>query len=76
MGIRPEEISDKDEHSIKFEVKIDLIENLGFERIIYSSSSNNEIKIKTSENIQSSTLKISFPENKLYLFDKDKNRIR
>ena len=76
LGIRPEDISVKDEHSIKFEVKIDLIENLGFERIIYSSSQNNEIKIKTSENIQSGTLKISFPENKLYLFDKDKNRIR
>tara|TARA_Y100000992_G_scaffold221650_1_gene153812 strand:- start:767 stop:1819 length:1053 start_codon:yes stop_codon:yes gene_type:complete len=76
LGIRPEDISVKDEHSIKFEVKVDLIENLGFERIIYSSSQNNEIKIKTSENIQSGTLKISFPENKLYLFDKDKNRIR
>ena len=76
LGIRPEDISVKDEHSIKFEVKIDLIENLGFERIIYSSSQNNEIKIKTSENIQSGNLKISFPENKLYLFDKDKNRIR
>jgi len=76
LGIRPEDISVKDEHSIKFEVKIDLIENLGFERIIYSSSQNNEIKIKTSENIQSGTLKISFPENKLYLFDKYKNRIR
>ena len=76
LGIRPEDISVKDEHSIKFDVKIDLIENLGFERIIYSSSQNNEIKIKTSENIQSGTLKISFPENKLYLFDKDKNRIR
>ena len=76
LGIRPEDISVKDEHSIKFEVKVDLIENLGFERIIYSSSQNNEIKIKTSENIQSGNLKISFPENKLYLFDKDKNRIR
>ena len=76
LGIRPEDISVKDEHNIKFEVKVDLIENLGFERIIYSSSSNNEIKIKTSENVQSSVLKISFPENKIYLFDKDKNRIR
>ena len=76
LGIRPEDISVKDEHSIKFEVKVDLIENLGFERIIYSSSQNNEIKIKTSENIQSDTLKISFSENKLYLFDKNKKRIR
>ena len=76
LGIRPEDISVKDEHNIKFEVKVVLIENLGFERIIYSSSQNNEIKIKTSENIQSGNLKISFPENKLYLFDKDKNRIR
>ena len=55
---------------------VDLIENLGFERIIYSSSLNNEIRIKTSENIQRDTLNISFPKDKLYLFDKNKKRIR
>ena len=76
LGIRPEDISVKDEHNIKFEVKVDLIENLGFERIIYSSSLNNEIRIKTSENIQRDTLNISFPKDKLYLFDKNKKRIR
>ncbi len=76
LGIRPEDISVKDEHNIKFEVKVDLIENLGFEKIIYSSSLNNEIRIKTSENIQRDTLNISFPKDKLYLFDKNKKRIR
>ena len=34
------------------------------------------LRIKTSENIQRDTLNISFPKDKLYLFDKNKKRIR
>ena len=36
IGIRPEDISLKSNHEIKIDVKIDLVENLGFEKIIYS----------------------------------------
>ena len=34
IGIRPEHISLKNNHEIKVDVKIDLVENLGFEKII------------------------------------------
>ena len=76
LGIRPEDISVKDSHPIKIDVKIDLVENLGFEKIIYSTGSNKEINIKTSDNVSGKTLKISFSKDKIYLFDKNRNRIR
>ena len=76
LGIRPEDISVKDSHPIKIDVKVDLVENLGFEKIIYSTASNKEINVKTSDNVSGKTLKISFSKDKIYLFDKNRNRIR
>ena len=76
IGIRPEDISLKKDREIQLNVKIDLIENLGFEKIIYSTASNKEINVKTSDNVSGKTLKISFSKDKIYLFDKSRNRIR
>ena len=76
IGIRPEDISLKNNHEIKLEVKIDLVENLGFEKVIYAKLSNNQITIKTSENISGKLLNISFSKKKVLFFDKNKNRIR
>ena len=76
LGIRPEDISLKNNHEIQLEVKIDLVENLGFEKIVYAKILNNEIIIKSSENITQQLLKISFSKNKVLFFDKYKNRIR
>ena len=76
LGIRPEHISLKDKHEIQVKVKVDLVENLGFEKIIYAKESNNQIVIKSSENLNENTLNISLPKDKVLFFDKDKNRIR
>ncbi len=76
IGIRPEDISLKNNHEIKIDAKIDLVENLGFEKIIYSKVTGKQIVIKSSENISSNSLKISFSKDKMFFFDKDKNRIR
>ena len=76
IGIRPEDISLKNNHEIKIDAKIDLVENLGFEKIIYSKVEDKQIVIKSSENISSNSLKISFSKDKMLFFDKDKNRIR
>ncbi len=76
MGIRPEDISLESNHEIQLEVKIDLVENLGFEKIIYSKISNNQIIIKSSKNINNDSLKVSFSKENVFLFNKDKNRIR
>ena len=66
----------KNNHEIKVNVKIDLIENLGFEKIIYTKSSEKQIIIKSSENINKHPLTISFPKDKVLFFDKNNNRIR
>ena len=76
LGIRPEDISIKDDREIKLDVKVDLVENLGFEKIIYGKLSDTQIIIKSSENINNQPLKISFSKDKVLFFDKNKNRIR
>ena len=76
LGIRPEDISTKNDREIKLDVKVDLIENLGFEKIIYAKLSDNQIIIKSSEDINNQPLKISFSKDKVLFFDKNKNRIR
>ena len=76
MGIWPADISLESNRQIQLEVKIDLVENLGFEKIIYSKISNNQIIIKSSKNINNDSLKVSFSKENVFLFNKDKNRIR
>ena len=76
LGIRPENIDLNQENEIKLELKVELVENLGFEKIIYTSLSNNEINIKTKKDIKSQSIKVSFSKENIYLFDKNKNRIR
>ena len=76
LGIRPEDIILNSNNQIKLQIKIDLVENLGFEKIIHSSILNNDFIIKTSENFSNELNKISFNKEKIYLFDKYKNRIR
>jgi len=66
----------KKQIEIKLDVKVDLIENLGFEKIIYAKLSDNQIIIKSSEDINNQPLKISFSKDKVLFFDKNKNRIR
>ena len=76
LGIRPENIDLNQENEIKLELKVELVENLGFEKIIYTSLSNNEINIKTKKDIKNQSIKVSFSKENIFLFDKNKNRIR
>ena len=76
LGIRPEDISLDENHEVQLEVKIEHTENLGFEKIIHTKISDNEIVIKSSENVNKHSLKISFSKDKVLFFDKSKNRMR
>ncbi len=76
IGIRPENISIKNDQEIKLDVKVDLIENLGFEKIIYTKLLHNQIIIKSSEDINNQQIRISFSKDKILFFDKNKDRIR
>ena len=59
IGIRPEHIKVDNSQDIKAKIKIDLIENLGFDKIIYSSVDGEEFRIKTSSNIDKNHSQIS-----------------
>ena len=76
MGIRPEDISLENKSELAFKAEVDHIENLGSEKIIYTHIDSIEIRIKTSQNIKEKNITIYLPENKLYLFDDNKNRIK
>jgi len=76
LGIRPEDVSLENNHEIQVDVNIDLIENLGFEKIIYSKVSTSQIIIKSSKHISEKSLTISFSKDKVLFFDKNNNRIR
>ena len=76
IGIRPEDISLENKSEISIEIKIDLIENLGSEKIIYTHINGTEIRIKSSQNLKDKNITIYLPKNKLYLFDSNKNRLK
>jgi len=76
LGIRPEHINTNGDGEIKLDIKVDLIENLGFEKIIYATFKGQEIRIKTSNNISQNLQQISFQKNKIFLFDNNKKRFK
>ena len=76
IGIRPEDISLENKSEISIEIKIDLIENLGSEKIIYTHINGTEIRIKSSQNLKDKNITIYLPKNKLYLFDINKNKLK
>ena len=76
IGIRPEDISLEKNSEIEIDTSVDLIENLGSEKIIYTYLNDTEIRIKSNKNIKDKNITIYLPKNKLYLFDSDKNRIK
>ena len=76
LGIRPEDISLNENYEVQLEVKIEHIENLGFEKIIHTKLYDSNITIKSSENVKKESMKISFSKNKVLFFDKSKDRMR
>ena len=76
LGIRPEDISLENKSEIAAEIKIDLIENLGSEKIIYTHINGEEIRVKSNKSIKDRDITIYLPKNKLYLFDNNKKRLK
>ena len=74
IGIRPEDISLENKSEISAQIKIDLVENLGSEKIIYSQINGSEVRIKSTHSLKDKNITIYLPKNKLYLFDINKNR--
>ena len=75
VGFRPEDISLVNNSEIFTKIDIDLVENLGSEKIIYGNLDGKEIRVKSTLNIKDKKITIYLPRNKIYLFDKDRNRL-
>ena len=58
IGIRPEDISFENNSEISAEIKIDLVENLGSERIFYTRINGTEMRIKSFKNIKDKKVSI------------------
>ena len=75
FGIRPEHFEVSDISEYKFNPKIDLIENLGNEKIAYIKKDNHDISAKIpSQNIIGN--KIGFSSKNIFVFDEYGTRLR
>ena len=74
LGIRPEHFNLSSSSQFKINPKIDLVENLGNEKIVYMSNDNLELsaKISSQEDFQN---EINFDPKDIFIFDEDGNRI-
>ena len=75
LGIRPEHFNISDDSEYKFKPKIELVENLGNEKIIYIKKDNYEISIKipSKNNIQNT---IGFNLKDIFVFDENGKQIK
>ena len=76
VGFRPEDISLDKNSEIFTKINIELVENLGSEKIIYGNLNGKEIRVKSAKNITDKNITIYLPKNKIYLFDENKNRLK
>ena len=76
IGIRPEDVSLEKNSEISIDISVDLVENLGAEKIVYSHLNDTEIRIKTNKNIKDKNITIYLPKNKIYLFNNNKDRFK
>ena len=74
IGIRPEHFNMSNESQYKFKPKIDIVENLGNEKIIYMSNNNFEISAKVSSQINFEN-ELKFDSKDIFIFDEKGNRI-
>ena len=76
VGIRPEDITFENNSEIELQISVELVENLGSEKIIYTYLNNEEFRIKSSKNVKDKKITIFLPKNKLYLFDNNIKRLK
>ena len=75
IGIRPEHFSVSHDTEYKFEPKIDLVENLGNEKIVYIKMNNHEISAKISSQNKIEN-QMGFNSKDIFLFNENGERIK
>tara|TARA_Y100001970_G_scaffold286291_1_gene408085 strand:- start:1977 stop:3026 length:1050 start_codon:yes stop_codon:yes gene_type:complete len=74
IGIRPEHFNVSNSSEFKFQPKIDLVENLGNEKIVYMSNNNLELSAKISSQVDFQN-EIRFDSKDIFIFDENGSRI-
>ena len=74
VGIRPEHFNVSNESKLKFKPKIELVENLGNEKIVYMSNDNLELSAKISSQIDFQN-ELRFDTKDIFIFDENGSRI-
>ena len=75
IGIRPEHLKVNDKSDFTFAPEVELVENLGNEKIAYIKSGTDQLSAKFSSN-QEITNKISFDLKNIFIFDKNGERVK
>ena len=75
VGIRPEHLKVNNKSDFTFNPEVELIENLGNEKIVYIKKNKNQLSAKIPSNVEI-TDAIGFNYKDLLIFDKNKIRIQ
>ena len=75
MGIRPEHLKANQNTQFTFSPEIELIENLGNEKIVYMKKNEHQISAKIPSNVEIGN-SIGFDLNGIFIFDEKGNRIK
>jgi ABC-type sugar transport system ATPase subunit len=74
VGIRPEHFNTSESSEFKFKPKIELVENLGNEKIVYMSNDNLELSAKISSQVDFQN-ELKFDAKDIFIFDENGRRI-
>jgi len=75
VGIRPEHLKANQENQFSFNPEIELIENLGNEKIAYMKKDEHQLSAKIPSNIEIGN-KIGFDLNDIFIFDENGKRLK
>ena len=75
VGIRPEHLKANQENQFTFNPEIELIENLGNEKIAYMKKEEHQLSAKIPSNIEIGN-KIGFDLNDIFIFDENGKRLK
>ena len=75
VGIRPEHLKANQENQFTFNPEIELIENLGNEKIAYMKKEQHQLSAKIPSNIEIGN-KIGFDLNDIFIFDENGKRLK
>ena len=75
VGIRPEHLKANQENQFSFNPEIELIENLGNEKIAYMKKEEHQLSAKIPSNIEIGN-KIGFDLNDIFIFDENGKRLK